>query len=581
MLDYLIKNATIVDGTGSAPYSGDIGIADGLITEVGDVSGAARETINADGAYAAPGWVDVHTHFDGQVCWDDKLDPSASHGVTSVVMGNCGVGFAPAPPGGEQRLIELMEGVEDIPGTALYEGIEWGRWETFPEYLDYLDTRQYALDVGTQVPHSAVRNYVMGDRALRHEDASAADLEAICKIVSEGLQAGALGFSTSRTIGHRSVQGEPIPGTFAEKAELLAIAEAMRKIDKGVFQAVPAGVVGELAGPEKYTTEQELELFTEIARTCGRKCTFTLAQNGDRPDLWRTLLEMVADANASGVIMRPQVASRPIGFVTSLRSYHMFMRRETYLKLADLSFDDRLREMRKPEVKAAILADQDVPVELAGSMENLYQLLGMAAGMMFPVEAPINYEPEASTNIAALAAAQGKPVDEFVYDYLTRGNGNDFAILLGANYIDGNFDVIHEMLTHKDTVIGLSDAGAHVNLIFDAVAPTYQLMHWVRDRTRGPKLPIELIVAKQTLATAELFGLHDRGSITAGKRADLNLFDLANMQLGQLEVHNDLPAGGGRILQSAQGYLNTFVAGIKTRENDTDTGARPGRLIRA
>jgi N-acyl-D-aspartate/D-glutamate deacylase len=566
MLDYLIKNAQIVDGTGETPFNGDIGIADGVITEVGNISAAAKETINADGAYATPGWVDVHTHFDGQVSWDDKMDPSASHGVTSVVMGNCGVGFAPAPPGGEQRLIELMEGVEDIPGTALYEGIEWGRWETFPEYLDYLDTRKFALDVGAQIPHSAVRNYVMGDRALSHEDATAADLEAMCTIVSEGLEAGALGFSTSRTIGHRSVLGEPIPGTFAEKAELLAIARAMRSVNKGVFQAVPAGVVGELAGPEKYTTEQEVALFTEVAKECGRACTFTLAQNGNRPDLWRTLLDMCAEANANGIVMRPQVASRPIGFVTSLRSYHMFMRRETYLKIAHLPMTELLAEMRKPEVKAAILSDQDIAPDKPGSMENLYQLLGVTAGMMFPIELPINYEPEVSGNIAALAAGASQEVDAFLYDFLTRS--------------DGNVDVIHEMLTHKDTVIGLSDAGAHVNLIFDAVAPTYQLMHWVRDRSRGPKLPIELIVHKQTQATAELFGMYDRGSISVGKRADINLIDLANLQLGKLAVHNDLPAGGGRILQSAQGYLNTFVAGVKTRENDEDTGARPGRLIR-
>jgi N-acyl-D-aspartate/D-glutamate deacylase len=580
VLDTLIKAATLVDGTGAAPRTADIGIKDGKIAEVGRVSTAARETIDASGAHVTPGWIDVHTHYDGQVSWDDKLDPSASHGVTSVVMGNCGVGFAPAPPGGEQGLIELMEGVEDIPGTALHEGIEWGRWETFPEYLDYLETRRYALDVGAQIPHSAVRNYVMGERALTHQDATAEDLDAMGRIVAEGLVAGALGFSTSRTIGHRSVQGEPIPGTFAEKDELLAIARAMREVNRGVFQAVPAGVVGDIAGPEKYTTEQEAELFAEVARTAGRNCTFTLAQNGDRPDQWRNVLRIVEQANAEGITMRPQVATRPIGFVSSLQTYHMFERRRSFLALADLSHEARLAELRKPEVKAAILADEDVPPEQLGTMNNIYGLLAMAAPAMFPVEVPINYEPEASENIGALAAGAGKPVDDFLYDYLVGGEGNRFVILLGANYIDGNFDVMHEMITHPDTVIGLSDAGAHVNLIFDGVAPTYQLTHWTRDRSRGEKLPIELIVAKQTGTNARLYGLADRGIVAPGLRADLNLFDLDKLGLGKLEVHRDLPAGGSRILQSAHGYLATFVAGTRTRANDEDTGARPGRLIR-
>ncbi len=580
MLDYLIKNAAIVDGTGADTFNGDIGIADGRIVEIGKVDSTAKETINADGAYATPGWVDVHTHFDGQVSWDDKIDPSFSHGVTSVVMGNCGVGFAPARPGGERELIELMEGVEDIPGTALYEGIEWGSWETFPEYMDYIESRSFALDVGTQIPHSAVRSYVMGERALAHEDATAEDLEQMCAIVSEGLEAGALGFSTSRTVGHRSVRGEPIPGTFAEKAELLAIGEAMRKVGKGVFQAVPAGVVGDLGGPEKFTTEQEVELFAEVARASGRKCSFTLAQNGDRPDQWRNCLEIVERANAEGVIIKPQIATRPIGFVTSLKSYHMFMRRRTYLKLLELPFEQMLAEMHKPEIKAAILSDESVPPDQPGTMASLYELLGFTAAAMFPIEMPINYEPEASESIGALAARTGREVDEYMYDYLLRDGGNSFAILLGANFIDGTFNVMHEMITHSDTVIGLSDAGAHVNLIFDAVGPTYQLTHWVRDRTRGDRLPIELIVHKQTGANAELFGMTDRGTISVGKRADINIFDLQRLALGKLAVHNDLPAGGSRILQSAEGYLNTFVAGVKTRENDQDTGARPGTLIR-
>ncbi|MFT6434634.1 MAG: N-acyl-D-aspartate/D-glutamate deacylase [Candidatus Azotimanducaceae bacterium] len=581
MYDYLIKNATIVDGRGDKPYAGSIAISDGKIVAVGDAEGEAKETINAEGAYVTPGWVDVHTHFDGQVSWDDKLDPSFSHGVTSVVMGNCGVGFAPCPPGGEKRMIELMEGVEDIPGTALYEGIEWGEWETYPEYLDYLGKRKYTLDVGGLIPHSAVRNYVMGERALRHEDATPEDLAAMCKIVEEGLNAGAIGFSTSRTIGHRSVLGEPIPGTFAEKEELMAIGRAMKAAGKGIFQAVPAGVVGDMAGPEHWTTEQEVELFADIARESGRSCSFTLVQNGNRPDQWRNCLEIVERANAEGLMIKPQIATRPIGFVTSLQAYHMFQRRETYLQLVDLPFDQLLAEMKKPEVKAAILSDKDIAPDQPGTMANLYGLLAMAAPGMFPIELPINYEPEASGNMGALAAAAGKEVNDFIYDYLTAGDGDQFAILLGANFVDGSFSVMEEMIQHPNTVIGLSDAGAHVNLIFDAVGPTYQLTHWVRDRTRGPKMPIELMVAKQTYDNAQLFGLYDRGSLEVGMRADINLIDLEHLSLGKLEVVHDLPAGGSRILQSAEGYLATFVNGVKTRENDQDTGARPGRVIRA
>ena len=580
MFDTVIRGVQIVDGNGAAPFSGDIAIKDGLIQAVGTVDGRGRAEIQADGAVATPGWVDVHTHYDGQVSWDDTLDPSFSHGVTSVVMGNCGVGFAPAPPGGEQRLIELMEGVEDIPGTALYEGIEWGRWETFPEYLDYIASRQYTLDIGTQVPHSALRNYVMGDRALRHENATAADLSAMSLIVQQAVEAGALGFSTSRTVGHRSVLGETIPGTFAERDELMALANAMKAAGRGVFQAVPAGVVGDLAGPEHQTTEQEVALFVDIAEASGCPVTFTLAQNFNRPDQWRACLDLVAKACGQGLNVVPQIATRPIGFVTSLKSYHMFQRRRTYLELATLSFEDRLAALRKPEVKAKILADEDIKPALAGSMENIYGLLGMVATSMFPLEVPMNYEPEVGGNLGALAAKAGQGIDSFVYDFLLGNNGNNFAISLGANFVEGNFNVISEMIQHPNTTIGLSDAGAHVNLIFDAVGPTYQLMHWVRDRSRGPRLPIELIVAKQTARNADLFGLTDRGRIRPGQRADLNVIDLERLSLGALQVTHDLPAGGGRILQSASGYLNTFVKGVKTRERDQDTGARPGRLIR-
>ncbi len=584
MFDYLIRNATIVDGTGAPPATGDIAISDGKFAAVGEVAGRAREVIEADGAHATPGWVDVHTHYDGQVSWDDRLDPSFSHGVTSIVMGNCGVGFAPCPPGGERRLIELMEGVEDIPGTALYEGIEWGHWESFPEYIDYLGTRAFTMDVGTQIPHSAVRNYVMGERALRHEDATEDDLAAMSRIVVDGLKAGALGFSTSRTVGHRSVSGEPIPGTFAEKAELLALGQALRRAGKGVFQAVPAGVVGDAAGPEKWTTEQEVALFAEVARASGRNCTFTLIPNTVRPEQWRNCLKIVEQANASGLCLRPQIPSRPIGLVTSLRSYHQFMRRKTYLRVARLPFPEMLAELHKPEVKAAILSDPDIPPEQPGTMANIYRLFGMATAMMFPIDMPINYEPDPARNMASLADAAGQDVASYMYDFLIANNGDNFAIvmgLLGVDHQESSFDVLEQLLRHPHTTIGLSDAGAHVNLIFDGVMPTYQLIHWVRGLGSERRVPIELIVHKQTQRNADLFGLADRGSIAAGKRADMNLFDLERLELGRLGVHSDLPAGGSRILQSASGYLHTFVAGVKTRENDADTGARPGRVIRA
>lgn len=433
------------------------------------------------------------------------------------------------------------------------------------------------MDIGTQVPHSAVRYYVMGERALRHEDATAADLDAMCDIVKKGLLAGAVGFSTSRTIGHRSILGEPIPGTFAEKEELLAIGRAMKQAGRGVFQAVPAGALGDLAGPEQWTTVQEVELFAEIARSCGLNSTFTLVQPFSAPEEWRDCLEIVEAANKEGLTLTPQIATRPIGFVSSLKSYHMFMRRRTYLRLKELPYNEMLAQLKRPEVKAAILADDDIPPE---QPNNMHRLMQKTAPTMFPIEIPINYEPDLDCNMASLAAAAGKEVPEFMYDYLTAGEGDQFAIVLGANFVGGDFSVIEEMIAHPNTTIGLSDAGAHVNLIFDAVGPTYQLTHWVRDRSRGNRLPIELIVNKQTHVNAELFGLNDRGSLEVGKRADINMFDLDRLSLGKLEVHHDLPAGGSRILQSAEGYLNTFVNGVKTRENDQDTGARPGRVIR-
>lgn len=584
MLDTVIKGGTIIDGLGGTRRLGDVGIKDGMIVELAEVIDTpAKETLDAHGAIVTPGFVDIHTHYDGQVSWDDDMDPSASHGVTSVVMGNCGVGFAPVPPGGERDLIEVMEGVEDIPGTALYEGIEWGAWETFPEYLDYIASRKFALNIGAQIPHAAVRNYVMGQRGRDNEAATQDDLDKMAAIVSEGLSAGAVGFSTSRTIGHRSTHGHSIPGTFAADEEILTLAHAMTATGKGVFELIPAGVIGdlEMLGGEKRTAQQELDLMTQISKETGRPVTFTLLQHSDAKTAWRDILEQVSAANRDGAHLFPQIASRPIGLVTNLRTYHLFQRRETFLKLRDLPFDQVLVEMRKPEVRAAILSDKNIEPELPGTMENVYNAFKMGASHLFEIEDPIDYEPTAEKSFQARADVKGQDIEEFMYDFLLQDDGSRFAIVLGSNFYDFNHDVIHEMLSHPETVTGLSDAGAHVTLIFDGVAPTYQMTHWSRDRSRGAKIPLEFIVQKQTHRNAELYGLHDRGSLELGKCADINVIDFDRLQLKGLEIHADLPAGGKRILQPASGYIATYVNGVRTRENDKDTGARPGTLLRS
>lgn len=584
MLDILIRGGTIIDGLGGAGRIGDVGIKDGIIVELSEaISTLAKEVLDADGAIVTPGFVDIHTHYDGQVSWDDEMNPSASHGVTSIVMGNCGVGFAPVPPGGERDLIEVMEGVEDIPGTALYEGIEWGKWESFPEYLDYIASRKFALNIGAQIPHAAVRNYVMGQRGRDNEAATQHDLDKMARIVSEGLAAGAIGFSTSRTIGHRSTHGHSIPGTFAAEEEIMALAQAMRETGKGVFELIPAGVIGdlEMLGGEKRTANQELALMTRISKETGRPVTFTLLQHAEAKTAWRDILTEVTTANEEGAQLFPQIASRPIGLVTNLKTYHLFQRRETFLKLRDLPFDQMLAEMRKPEVRAAILSDRDIKPDLPGTMENVYNAFKMGASHLFEIEDPIDYEPTADKSFQARADAIGQDLEDFMYDFLIQDDGSRFAIVLGSNFYDYNHDAIFEMLAHPETVTGLSDAGAHVTLIFDGVAPTYQMTHWSRDRSRGAKLPLEFIVQKQSHKNAQLYGLHDRGSLEVGKRADINVIDFDQLKLGGLEVHADLPAGGKRILQPASGYIATFVNGVKTRENDKDTGARPGQLLRS
>ena len=585
MLDYVIRGGTIVDGTGESPTVGDVGVRNGVIVAVGgSITESANETIDADGAIVTPGWVDVHTHYDGQVSWDDVMDPSAGNGATTVVMGNCGVGFAPVRPGGEQTLIELMEGVEDIPGTALHEGMEWGKWESFPDYMDYIGGRQYSLDIGAQIAHGAVRYYVMGERGSENEDATAADIEAMAALVGQAVDAGAVGFSTSRTIGHRSLWGAPVPGTFAAVDELVAIAEAMGRTGKGVFEMIPAGTVGKLEGlgGERFTPHQEFALMHEVATRGGRPVTFTLVQSPDYDEnLWREILDLTADANAAGAQMHPQVSSRPIGFVTGLSSYHAFQRRPTYMAIAHLPLAERVKEMSKAEVKSAIMSEGDVPVAEPGSMANLFGLFQMAAPMIYPLADPVDYEPTMDQTLGARMAATGREPLDVLYDFLLEDEGTSMGALMGSNDIADRQEVLREMLLHPDTVTGLSDAGAHVTLICDATMPTTQLTYWARDRQRGERLPVEFVVAKQTARNARLYGFNDRGLLQPGKRADINVIDFDRLTVAPPKAHHDLPAGGTRLIQPVQGYLATMVKGEVTRRFDADTGARPGTLVRS
>jgi N-acyl-D-aspartate/D-glutamate deacylase len=583
MLDVIVKGGTVVDGTGAPARTADIGVRDGVIVEIGRIAEPARQTIDASGALVTPGWVDAHTHYDGQVTWDDKLEGSAANGVTTVVMGNCGVGFAPVPPGGVEDLIDLMEGVEDIPGTALFEGMPWGEWETFPEYLSFLDQRQWSVDVGAQIAHGALRFYVMRERAVGREPASEDEVALMEKITEDAVRAGAVGFSTSRIIGHRAMSGYSVPGTFAPEQELAAIARGMRAGGGAVLQAIPASAIGELAGmePEHTPLLDEIRRFGRLSRDHRLPVVFSTFQINDAPTLWRDVLATAAAENDKGARLAPMIAPRAGTVLTTLRAYHLFMRRPTYMRIAKLPHEQLVRELRRSEIKAAILSETDTPHPRPGSMENvLPPLLLGALPLTFRMSDPLDYEPRLDQSLAAQAKRQDRDPAEYLYDFLLEDNGNAVGIFLGANYIDGNLDACRTMLLDPHTVTGLSDAGAHVNFICDMSIPTFNLTHWVRDRSRGQRLPVELMVAKCTSRPAGLFGLTDRGTLEVGKRADINAIDLDALRIQVPTLHKDLPAGGTRFLQPSTGYLATLVKGVMTRQRDQDTGARPGRVAR-
>jgi N-acyl-D-aspartate/D-glutamate deacylase len=568
MHDLVISGGTVVDGTGTAPRPADVAIDGDRITEVGELEDrSARETVDAGGMIVTPGFVDVHTHFDGQITWDPMLTPSCWHGVTTVVMGNCGVGFAPVQPDKHDWLIGLMEGVEDIPGAALADGIQWG-WETFPEYLDAVDAVPKMLDVGAQIPHGAVRGYVMGERGAKNEPASAADIEAMAVIVREAIEAGALGVSTSRTIAHMAIDGEPVPGTFAAEDELFGIGRALGDLGTGIFELAPAGALGEdLAAPDR-----EMAWMRRLSAAIDRPVTFALTQNDHDPDSWRKMLDLASQAVGEGARIRPQVAGRPVTLLLGLQTFHPFAYCPSWGPVGILpTIAERIVAMRDPETRRRLVAEAQTPDPA------MVQFLDPAKA--FPLGDPPNYEPDASTSIAARASSEGRNVYDLYYDLLMEDNGHALVMRPLLNYTDRNLDAVREMLLHPTSALGLGDGGAHCGTTCDASTPTYMLTHWARDRTHD-RLPIEWVVRKMTSETASLYGLGDRGTLRPGLRADVNVIDHARLQLRSPHMAHDLPGGARRFIQEADGYVATVVAGQITLVEGEDTGARPGALVR-
>ena len=566
MHDLVIRGGTVVDGTGAEKRTADVAIEGDRIVAVGDDVGEGQREIDASGLLVTPGWVDIHTHYDGQVTWDTHLTPSGWHGVTTVVMGNCGVGFAPVRPGKQEYLIQLMEGVEDIPGTALSEGMRWD-WESFPEYLDALDAMPRALDVAAQVPHGAVRTYVMGERGAKNEKATAKDIEEMAELVKQGLEAGALGFSTSRTIVHRAKDGEVVPGTNAEDEEVLGIGRAMGEVGHGVFE-----VASDLS-PEA----DELAWMSQLGKETGRPVAFACLQNPIDPKQWRRLLDAVEKDNAEGGCLTPQVAQRPAGVLLGWEStLHPFIAHPGYQGLADLPREERRAKLADPAVRAQILDSQPDYGQLPGPALLIMQ----GFSMMFALGDPPNYEPAPDQSIAAIAAREGRKPLEVIYDVMMEGGGTGFVYLPLLGYADGDFEPIREMMLHPQSVFSLSDGGAHCGLLCDASVPTFLLTHWVRDRARGQRIPLETIVSRQTRHTAQFYGMHDRGVLAPGMKADVNVIDLDALHIHAPEMVYDLPAEGRRLVQKADGYCYTICSGEVTYEGGAPTGALPGKLVR-
>ncbi len=571
MHDLIVRGGTVVDGTGAPPRTADVAVDAGRITEVGDIGGGASRIVDADGLLVTPGWVDVHTHYDGQVTWDPELAPSSWHGVTTLVMGNCGVGFAPAQPDRHDWLIGLMEGVEDIPGTALAEGIQW-EWETFPEYLDALEKRRWTVDVGTQVPHGAVRAYVMGERGARNEPATPEDIDAMRRIVLEALRAGALGFSTSRTMGHRAVDGELVPGTMAAEDELFGIGAALGEAGAGVFELAPLGSAGEMLED----SVKEVDWMRRLSAAIDRPVSYVLLQVDDDPELWKAQLAASLDACADGARLFPQIAGRPTGILsghhTTLCLFADFPAYQA-LRSRCATPEELSRALDDPEVKQSIVSWTPSTASQRAAMDKAFH-------RTFVLGDPPEYEPGPERSLAGIASARGVTPLEVAYDEMARDGGQGLLYIPILNYATGDLDHVRTMLLHPQGLLGLADGGAHTGTICDASMPTFMLTHWTRDRTRGETLPIEHIVRKQTRDTARLYGMSDRGTVEPGALGDLNLIDYDALSLGAPYVCNDLPAGGRRLLQKATGYVATIKRGSVTFAQGEPTGELPGRLVR-
>jgi N-acyl-D-aspartate/D-glutamate deacylase len=579
-LDIKIINGLLIDGAGTPARRADLGIKGGKIVAVGVVEGEAAKTIDAAGLLVTPGFVDIHCHYDGQVSWDEELAPSSWHGVTTCVMGNCGVGFAPVRPTDHIRLVELMEGVEDIPGAALAEGIPW-KWESFEEYMDFLDSMPHAIDFAVQVPHDALRVYVMGDRAVAGEAATDEEIAQMRAHVRSALEAGAAGFSTGRTDNHRGKDGSETPASEATARELAGIAEAFRGLSYGVVQAVSDFDMA--TGPERF--DGEFDVLEAMARAAGRPMSISLLQRDQAADQWRQIIERVERADAAGLPMRIQCAARGIGVLLGLEAtFHPFIGHPGYKEISHLPLAERVAALRSPERKAAILSQK--PDAVAGDGSSIPPLVDILLGMIEWISARIfriaerpNYEPSMDDSLYMEAQQRGVSALEVLYDAMLEDEGRALLYFPIYNYGEGNLDVVGQMLSHPLALSGLSDGGAHVGTVCDASFPTFMLAYWARDRQRG-KLGLERVVQMLTSANAEFMGFTDRGTIAPGKRADLNIIDFDALGYTRPQLVADLPAGGKRLMQPSQGYRYTLVAGEIIAQDGALTGARPGHLVR-